>query len=192
MMAAMVVMINLRMMMINLRMMAMVMINLRMMMMAAMVMMINLRMMVINLRMMAMMMINLRMMMMINWTMMRMISFDLASERESKAPVTSLSRVATVLCLYVIAHTSCVIYSRMLLSMFPLLFAAQAYPWAPFDLVSDGDLFQCPFSSSLFLFDLVSSSAHSAFLTHACVCIRRHFWLSRYGMLAASALLELR
>ncbi len=93
-------------------------------------------------------------------------SFDLASERENKAPVTSLSRVATVLCMYVIAHTSCVIYSRMLLSMFPLLFAAQAYPWAPFDLVSDGDLFECPYPSSLFLFDLVSSSAHSAFLIH--------------------------
>ena len=73
-------------------------------------------------------------------------SFDLASERENKAPVTSLSRVATVLCMYVIAHTSCVIYSRKLLSMFTLLFAAQAYPLAPFDLVSGCDLFHCPYS----------------------------------------------
>ena len=108
-------------------------------------------------------------------------SFDLASERENKAPVTSLSRVATVLCMYVIAHTSCVIYSRMLLSMFPLLFAAQAYPWAPFDLVSDGDLFECPYPSSLFLFDLVSSSAHSAFLLHGTASTARGVTVSRRG-----------
>ncbi len=44
-----------------------------------------------------------------------------------------------MLCMYVIAHTSCVVYSRMLLSMFPLLFAAQALPWAPYDLASDGE-----------------------------------------------------
>ena len=88
-------------------------------------------------------------------------SFDLASERENKAPVTSLSRVATVLCMYVIAHKSCVIYSRMLLSMFPLLFAAQAYSWAPFDLVS--------------------SSAHSAFLLHATASTHRGVTVSRRG-----------
>ena len=70
-------------------------------------------------------------------------SFDLASERENKAPLPSLGRVATVLCMCVIAHTSCVIHSRMLLSMSPYLFVASALPWTPCDLVLDGDLVEC-------------------------------------------------
>ena len=86
-------------------------------------------------------------------------SFDLASERENKAPVPSLGRVATVLCMCVIAHTSCVIHSRMLLSMSPYLFVAPALPWTPCDLVLDGDLVECSYLFSLFLFDLVSGSA---------------------------------
>ena len=90
-----------------------------------------------------------------NMTTVSQHSFDLASERENKAPVPNLCRLATELCMYVIAHTSCVVYSRMLLSMFPLLFAAQALRWALYDLASDGDFVVCPFPSSLFLFDLV-------------------------------------
>ncbi len=36
--------------------------------------------------------------------------------------------------------------------MFPLLFAAPAYPLAPFDLVSCRDLFDCSYPSAFFLF----------------------------------------
>ena len=64
--------------------------------------------------------------------------------------------------MYVIAHTSCVIYSRKLLSMFTLLFAAQAYPLAPFDLVSGCDLLSLPiFGTSQVVshYDHASSSA---------------------------------
>ncbi len=65
--------------------------------------------------------------------------------------------------------------------MFPLLFAAQAYPLAPFDLVSGCDLFDCPYPSALFLFDLVSSSAHSAFLLHGTASTARGVTASPSG-----------
>ena len=106
-------------------------------------------------------------------------SFDLASEKGNVAPAPTLCRLATELCMYVIAHTFCVVHSRMLLSMFPLLFTAQALRlalydlasngdfvvFAIYDLASDGDFVVCP---CLFLsfFDLVSKSANSAFLLH--------------------------
>ena len=81
--------------------------------------------------------------------------------------------------MYVIAHTFCVVHSRMLLSMFPLLFTAQALRlalydlasngdfvvFAIYDLASDGDFVVCP-CLFLFFFDLVSKSANSAFLVH--------------------------
>ena len=70
-------------------------------------------------------------------------SYRLTCEGASLPNVTTVSQ-------HSFDPASCVIYSRMLLSMFPLLFAAQAYPWAPFDLVSDGDLFECPYPSFYF------------------------------------------
>ena len=47
--------------------------------------------------------------------------------------------------MYIIAHTECVVYSRMVLSMFPLLFTVEALRWAQYDLASDGDFLECPF-----------------------------------------------
>ena len=66
-------------------------------------------------------------------------SFDLASEKLNKASDPTLCRLATELCMYVIAHTFCVVRSRMLPSMFPVLFTAQALRRALYDLASDGE-----------------------------------------------------
>ena len=68
--------------------------------------------------------------------------------------------------MYVIAHTSCGVYSRMLLSMYPLLFTAQALRWAQYDLSSDSDFVEYPFLV-LFLFHLVSCSGNSALVFHS-------------------------
>ena len=68
--------------------------------------------------------------------------------------------------MYVIAHTSCEVDSRMLLSMYSLLFTAQALRWAPYDLSSDSDFVEYPFLV-LFLFHLVSCSGNSALGFHS-------------------------
>ena len=67
--------------------------------------------------------------------------------------------------MYVIAHTSCEVDSRMLLSMYSLLFTAQALRWAQYDLSSDSDFVEYP-SLALSFFDLVSCSGNSALVFH--------------------------
>ena len=68
-------------------------------------------------------------------------SFDLASEKELNKDKTAstLCRFATEICMYVIAHSSCEVDSRMLLSMYSLLFSAHALRWAQYDFSSDSD-----------------------------------------------------
>ena len=63
--------------------------------------------------------------------------------------------------MYVIAHTFSVVRSRMLPSMFPLLFTAQALRWALYDLASDGEVV------AFALYDLASDGD---FVVCPCLC----------------------
>ena len=102
-------------------------------------------------------------------------SFDLASEKGNVASAPTLCRLATELCMYVIAHTFCAVHSRMLLSMFPLLFTAQALRLALYDLASNGDfavfaLYDLASDGEVVAFALYDLASDGDFVVCPCLC----------------------